>query len=54
MQAPSDQGTPEQPSAGEWRAIHAVLWVALGLGLIVALATYADYGATFDEGVQAR
>ena len=44
----------DAPSRQEWHLIHWVLWGTLGLALLLAATTYADYGATFDEALQAE
>ena len=31
-----------------------MLWVLVALGALTVALTYADYGATWDEGVQAK
>ena len=44
----------ESASRGERRLSLLVLALALVTGLVVVATTYRDYGATWDEGVQAR
>ena len=50
---PPDPESAEPLSSGEIRLARIAFWVVTAVGLAVALLTYADYGATWDEGVQA-
>lgn len=43
---------PQPEPAPRWTA--AVPWLLLGAGLLAVLLTWRDYGATWDEGLQAR
>lgn len=42
------------PTPREWFLIRAGLWIALALGIATVLLTYRDYGATWDEAIQAE
>ena len=43
---------PDRKSESRW--IAAAPWLFLGLGVLLVLLTWRDYGATWDEGLQAR
>ena len=44
----------DRPPRRAARLLRLVPWLALALGAVTVGLTYDDYGATFDEGVQAR